>query len=557
MPFPRPGFTRPVQPILTACLLLSAAPPAAAQPDPLTTAERSGFRATSTHAEVCAFIDRLQELYTGLRVERIATTAEGRPVPMMIIGDPVPASPLALQRDDRLVVYLQANIHAGEVEGKAAALMLAREILAGRTPDYLDRLVILITPDFNPDGNDRISTANRTNQNGPVEGVGIRYNGLNLDLNRDGIKLESPEVRGLVTEVLNRWDPAFFLDSHTHNGSYHAEPVTWTWGLNPNGDEAVFTYLADRVMPEVNRRMSDEYGTPCIPHGDFADAREPARGWIPLGPQPRYLSNYVGLRNRLAVLNENYPYADFETRVRGCENLFRCFLDYLHENRDEIAALVAGADARSSARGLEPGSGPAFVLTTEAEPVTERITIATYEMEEVEAGGRRRLRPTDRVRVVDNIPYFARYAPQHTIPFPAAWLIPVSDDEILDILLTHGITVERLLRKMTLEVESFTVTQIAPATRLNQGHYPNAIEGEYAIEERELPAGTLVVPAAQPLGSLAATLLEAESDDGLAYWNAFDRYLARQWGGGSMPYPVLRLLQPTPLPTRIIRPTER
>jgi len=543
--------------ILTVWVLLGNALPAAAQPDPLTTAERSGFRATSTHAEVCAFIDRLQERYTGLRVETIAVTAEGRPVPMMIIGDPVPPSPLALQHDDRLVVYFQANIHAGEVEGKAAALMLAREILAGRTPDYLDRLVILITPDFNPDGNDRISTANRTNQNGPVEGVGIRYNGLNLDLNRDGIKLESPETRGLVTEVLNRWDPAFFLDSHTHNGSYHAEPVTWTWGLNPNGDEAIFTYLADRVMPEVNRRMSAEYGTPCIPHGDFADAREPAQGWVPLGPQPRYLSNYVGLRNRLAVLNENYPYADFETRVQGCYNLFRCFLDYLHENRDEIAALVAGADSRSVARGLEPGPGEDFVLTTGTEPVAERITIAAYEMEEVEVDGRRRQRPTDRVRVIEDIPYFARYVPQRTIPFPAAWLIPVPDDEILDVLLVHGITVERLIKNVTLEVERFTVTQITPATRLNQGHYPNAIEGAYAVEERELPAGTLVIPAAQPLGSLAATLLEAESDDGLAYWNAFDRYLARQWGGGPMLYPVLRLLRPTPLPTRIIRYSSR
>ncbi len=540
--------------LIGAALLLFPSPPAAAQPEPLTTAERSGFRATSTHAEVLAFIGQLQRSSPLVRVETIAVTAEGREVPMLIIGAPVPASPRALRGDDRAVVYFQANIHAGEVEGKEALLMLAREILAGRTRNYLDRLVILITPDFNPDGNERISPANRTNQNGPDEGVGIRYNGQNLDLNRDGMKLESPEVSGLVARVLNRWDPVFFFDSHTHNGSYHAEPVTWTWGLNPNGDAAIFTYLADRVMPEVNRRMDTEYGTPCIPHGDFLDARDPARGWVPLGPEPRYLSNYVGLRNRLAVLNENYPYVDFESRVRGCFNLCLCFLDHLRENRDEIVDLVAAADERSMKRGLAPGAGDVFVVTTGREAISERITIAAYEMEEVEAGGRTRLRSTDRIRVVEDIPYFARYTPERTIPFPAAYLIPIPDEGVLARLRAHGITVERLLEPVTLEVEEFTVTALTPAARLNQGHYPNTIEGEYARVERDLPAGTLIVTTAQPLGALAAALLEPESDDGLAYWNCFDRYLARQWGGGPMAYPVYRLIRPVPLPTRIIGP---
>ena len=80
--------------------------------------------------------------------------------------------------------------------------MVARDLLEGEASKYLDRLVVLIAPVFNPDGNEKISTTNRPTQNGPAGGVGVRVNGQNLDLNRDGIKLETPEVRGLVQNVL-------------------------------------------------------------------------------------------------------------------------------------------------------------------------------------------------------------------------------------------------------------------------------------------------------------------------------------------------------------------
>jgi len=164
---------------------------------PLTIAESSGFTATSRHADIMELIEELQRQSSLIRVETLGTSAEGRPIPMLVIGDPVPASPADLRYDDRAVVYFQANIHAGEVEGKEAAQMLARDLVQGKTANYLDKLVILIVPIFNTDGNEKISTENRTNQHGPEQGVGIRYNGQNLDLNRDGMKVETPEVQPL------------------------------------------------------------------------------------------------------------------------------------------------------------------------------------------------------------------------------------------------------------------------------------------------------------------------------------------------------------------------
>lgn len=533
---------------LVLVTILSPVGALTAQRGPPTTAERTDFAATSRYTDVMGFIAELQRLSPNLHVETMATTVEGRPIPLLVLGDPVPASPEALRDDDRLRVYFQANIHAGEVEGKEAAQMLARDVLLGETRDYLDRLVILIAPIFNADGNEQISTENRRDQHGPAQGVGVRYNGQRLDLNRDGLKLETPEVRGLIQNVLRRWDPAFFLDSHTHNGSYHQEPVTWTWGLNPNGDRPIFEYMAEVLLPDITNRMQREYGTLTVPHGDFADVRDPTRGWVPLGPQPRYLSNYVGLRNRLSVLNEQYPYADFRTRVYGAYSLFLALLDHLHDHATDVQTLVREADRRAARRGAEQD---AFIVEFGREPIAARVTIRGWEMEIVrdQETGRPRVHVTDEERVWEDVPYLARYTAERSVAFPRAYLITVRDDEIVNTLLTHGIVVERLTAPISLTVEAFSVTGVTPSSRLNQGHFTSSVEGEYLTLERTFPTGTYVVRTTQPLSAVAAALLEPESDDGLVFWNFFDRYLAAQWGNQPQTYPVFRLLQSARLPT--------
>ncbi len=516
---------------------------------PLTRAESSDFSATSRYADVMEFIRDLQRQTSLLRVETLGLSAEGRTIPLLVIGDPVPSSPADLNRDDRAVVYFQANIHAGEVEGKEAALMLARSLVLERSPDILDRLVVLIAPIFNVDGNDRISRNNRPRQNGPEEGVGIRFNGWNQDLNRDGMKLESPEVSGMVQNVLNRWDPAFFLDAHTHNGSYHQEPVTWVWGLNPMGDAALFDFMENTAWPAVEKRMRRKFDTLTIPHGDFVDAREPLKGWVPLGPQPRYLSNYVGLRNRLAVLDEQYPYVDFETRVTGSRNLMVSCLTLLHDQRDRILELIKAADRRTIERGLNPSPDDVFIVEHGREALDRAVTIQGYEMQ-VEGEGRyQRVHPTETRRTYADVPYLAKYISRRSVPLPRGYLVSVRDPAVIGKLQQHGITVERLAEPVSLQVEVFTISKLTGAKRSTQGHYTSTIEGRAALEERSFSAGTYYIRTAQPLANVAAYLLEPQSDDGLVYWNYFDRYLASQWAPQPQEYPVYKLYDSVQLVT--------
>lgn len=519
----------------------------AQQDKPVTRAEASDYKATSLHSDVLDFIQTLQKHSLRLRVENLGVSAEGRKIPLLVIGDPVPSSPRDLAYDDRLVVYIQAGIHAGEVEGKEAALMLARDLALDESAPYLSDIVLLVAPIFNPDGNERISKDNRRSQIGPELGVGVRPNGLNMDLNRDGMKLESPEVLGLVQNVILRWDPAVLLDSHTHNGSYHEEFVTWVWALNPNGDTSLIRYMSDFVRPQINRILLDKYDTLCIPHGDFMSIREPEKGWRPLGPQPRYLSNYFGLRNRLGILNENYPYADFKTRVTGAYHLFHALLEFCGNNKDDIRGLLRKADAQTIRRGLAPTEEDRFAVEYDVRPIRDKITVNGYVMEQYQTeSGRMRARRTEETRTY-TMPFLAEFFAKRSVRLPFGYLIPGPAPKALEKLLQHGILVERLVQPAQLNVEGFKVQELKGQQRPYQGHRLNSVTGEYFKEEREFPAGTLFVPMAQPLANVAAYLLEPESDDGLLVWNFFDRQLAPQWGRGQLTYPVYKLYTPTSL----------
>lgn len=509
-----------------------------------TIAELSNYESTSTYNDVIHFISMLKKYSDLVHVENIATTVERNEIPLIIIADPLPRSLEQIKSDNRIKVYIQGNIHAGEVEGKEAILMFARDILNGNK-DLLKDVILLLCPIFNADGNEPISPKNRTNQNGPKNGVGIRYNGQNLDLNRDAIKLESPEVRGLVKNVLNKYDPAVFVDCHTTNGSYHEEPVTFVWQMNCNGDTSLISYMRDKMMPEVSSTLSNKYNTLNCFYGEFIDQRDYSKGWISYAFEPRYIVNYVGLRNRLAILNENYVYADFKSRVIGCYNLLWSIVEYSAQNKNEIISKIKDADKKTIAKGMNPGLKDSFAVTQKAIPLKKPVTVNSYELEKyTDQNGRERLRKTD-VKKKVTIPFFADYIPVKSVKYPFAYILTISDPLIINLLTDHGIKLEKLSQTVTLEVESYKMIELKPSPRSNQGHYMNQLKGEFFSETKEFAKGIILVRTAQPLGNLVTYLLEPESDDGLLIWNFLDRWIIPQWGSGFLPYPVHKVINPS------------
>lgn len=519
------------------------------QSDLQTVAEKSEFKSTAAYADVLTFIDQLKKLSPYIKVENIAVSTEGREIPLLIIANPLPASPADLKDDKRIVVYVQANIHAGEVEGKEASLMFARDILKEKNSPLLKNVVLLICPNFNPDGNEPISPKNRTHQNGPLNGVGVRYNGQMLDLNRDAMKAESAEVRGVVTNVFNRWDPSVFMDCHTTNGSYHVEPVTFTWMVNPNGDKSLRDYMGSTMMPEMSGRLNKTYKIENCFYGEFIDMGDPDKGWILDASEPRYMSNYFGIRNRLGILNENYVYADYKSRVIGCYYLIKTLVEYTSSHNSEIKTLLRASDERTITRGMYPSVTDSFAIEYKVRPAPEKVTIRTYEADLVtDANGRRSYKKSDRQKDV-TVPYYIDYYPSRSVKMPYAYIITVKEPQVIGLLKVHGIKLEKLTSGVKIKAEQFEITELKGAARLNQGHYTNSIKGNIKSAEIEFPAGSIVVRTAQPLANVASYLLEPQSNDGMMVWNLFDRYLAPQWGSGYNQFPVYKILDTTDLQT--------
>lgn len=582
-------MSKPIR-IAAAALFLAAAaagafaqPPAAAAQAPklLTVAEATDYKQTSLHADVVAFIRELQKMSPLLRVETLCVSTEGKDVPLVIVGNPLPASPLEPRQLGKPVVYIQANIHAGEVEGKEAALMLMRDILTAAKPPYLDKLVLLVAPVFNADGNDKIDPKSRPGQVGPEMGQGVRYNGQGLDLNRDALKAESPEVQGLLLRVLNAWDPVLVVDCHTTDGAWHEQTVTYSWPLNPNGDAALLEYQRSKMMPAVDKIMKDKYGVLGLGYGGYRDSRDPSKGWMTFEPQPRYITNYAGIRNRMSILIENYVHADFRTRVKGNYACLRAILDYFSANAAEVVRLTGEADARTSARGLAPSEKDQFGVEFDVRPLPQPITVLGYVMEPVPqapapgappagappaqakpagAGGpppgmgmpRQMMRRTDK-KITHVIPYWADFFVKRSVPLPAGYILTLPSKEVVDKLLLHGLLVERLTEPATLEVTAFKLREIKGAERIYQGHRINTVKGEYVAVTRTFPAGSVYVSLAQPLATVAAYLLEPESDDGLLAWNYFDREIVPQWSRELATYPVYKLMKPAVLTKQTLR----
>ncbi len=524
--------------------------------EPVTVVEATDYARTSLYSEV---VEHLERVVAGSNLAALSTlgrSPEGRDIPLVILSKERVRTPAEMAATGKPAVLVMANIHAGEVEGKEACQMLVREVACGHLVGLLEHQVVLVVPIFNPDGNDKLGHNRR--DAGP-ELAGVRHNGQYLDLNRDYTKLESPEVRGLL-RVLRAWDPVLLVDMHTTNGSYHREPVTYTTGGNPNGAKALTDYMWGALFPAVARKLQSTHGWASVPYGSFVNAEHPAKGWENDSLEARYGTNYVALRNRLTILDESYSYADFRTRVLSSYAFVLSILEYTNAHAAEIVALVRRVDAETrDSFAREPfavGWRLARLMDVTVEGF-EHVKVATTAEERVKYPwwGEFRMKPTQTHRDY-TIPYMARAEPTRTVELPAGYVLLPGFDEAVVNLLRHGIAVERLGRRCTVEAERFALEKVETAAGLFQGHVQVSLTGSYLRGEVELPAGSVFVDMRQPLARLVPVLLEPSSTDSLAAWGFFNRALVRQWSTEPGIYPVLRVSARPAVPLLVLREDE-
>lgn len=495
-------------------------------PELLTRAEHTRWTETSRHVEVEMFCSVLAQRSRRVRLLSMGKSAEGRDMPVLVLSSGGASTPRAAHGKGRAVVLVQANIHAGEVEGKESLQMLLRDLTVGPLRTLLDSVIVLAVPIYNADGNDQFGPGetNRPGQNGPAM-VGRRANGQGLDLNRDYVKEEAPETRASAA-LINAWDPDIFIDLHTTNGSYHGYALTWAPGLHPDPNPAN-DYARDRFLPAIRERMRGRHHQETFPYGNFRN-QEPdslIQGWETYDYRPRYGTNWIGLRGRIAILSEAYSNAPFGERISATYNFVR-----------EILSLAAEERATIKARNAAPVPADSVTIRAVLAPATRQAVIAEITKPAGDGGGpfAHRTR-TGEYRTI-TMPVYDRFAPARREAVPAGYLLPPSLGHVAELLGRQGVTVERLSAPWRGAVEQFRVDSIVVERFVFEGHRTVTVEGVWVGAEGAVTAGWYYVPTAQRLGRFAAYLLEPASEDGVITWNFLDRSLRR-----GQPVPIWRV----------------
>ncbi len=487
----------------------------------LTVAESSQFKATSTSAQVEELIGKLAAMAPHITAMEYGKTVEGRPMTAVVCANP----PFTEDRNDlRGVALVIGNIHAGECDGKEAILMLLRELAEDPQHRWLEHLVLVFVPNFNADGNDQMAPNNRPGQVGPEQGMGRRTTAEGFDLNRDFMKLDSPEGRAMV-RLIDRLDPDMFIDCHTTNGSKHQYQLTYDVPHHPSSPENIRQYMRQTMMPTITERLWQE-GIRTFYYGNFDRGNTT---WTTYGYEPRYSTEYLGLRGKFGVLSESYSYLDYEGRIKASRAFVSACLDYFAEHVTTIRDMVRNVRQKWLDRTGQFPNEQTIVLNAEVAEFPESFLVKGFEDNQ----------PKDYV-----VKFLGRYVPTIERSVPYAYLVPRQLKSAMVKLQQHGIEVEELTAPWSGKVEAAKIKAIHAAPRAFQGHRMVKLDVEFSVTPGAAEPGDWIVRTAQPLGAVAAYLLEPESNDGLATWNYLDEHLQVDSN-----FPILRIVEPSKFPT--------
>jgi hypothetical protein len=490
--------------------------------DWITPAEAAHFRTTPSYADTLAYLQRLQQAAPGMiHLDTFGSTPEGRPMTVVIASGDGTFDPAAARAARKPVVLVQAGIHPGEIEGKDAGLMLLRDIaVAGKHPHLLDHLVLVYIPVFSVDGHENSSPYHRINQNGP-ERMGFRGQSQYLNLNRDYVKADTPEMRAWL-KLWQRWLPDFLIDIHTTDGADYQYDLTWYTEDPHKLDPAVSAWQHDAI---VNHAMPayEKRGHLASIYLEFKDGRDPRKGIRNFGSGPRFSTGYAALQNRPALLIETHMLKSYASRVQATYDLVELMLAQVNQHPTALLAATAKADADTIARA---GDAQARVpLTFKPDPQPTRFTLKGFAFSQTHSDISNDVwikydpsRPQS--YVIDN---WNGLLPDLSITPPAAYAVPVQWTAIIDKLDAHGIAYRRIDRPLTIRAEGYQIDSPKWAGKPFESHL---MLRDFALhaEPREvtLPAGSVLVPLDQRAANVAINLLEPQAPDSLLHWGYLD-----------------------------------
>lgn len=507
----------------------------------ITPAEKSGFTKTPDYKETLRWFKELSDASPLISVTSIGKSPEGRDILMVIASLDRNPSPEALRTSPKPLMLVQAGIHAGEIDGKDAGMMLLRDIVFGEKSDLLSRVNLLFIPILNVDGHERVSSYNRPNQRGP-ENMGWRTNSENLNLNRDYMKQDTREVQA-VTEVMNLYDPLLYMDLHVTDGVDYQYDITFGGHGEQGYSPAISNWLRTTYKPYADKDLKANGHIPgqllfAINDRDFSKGNVLSLG------EPRFSDSYGNARHVASVLVENHSLKPFRQRVLGTYILLESTMKLLASEGDKLKELTKSDRARRELKVPMKWKVPQMVGSGSFEAPSTMKTSGkvsppdTIELLGIESKIRRsKITNSDYVEwtgkpVTVQVASYKATEPEGWIVRPKGYWVPAYRSDLIHRLKGHGITLEIMSEPKDVNVEMYRIQDAkfgdASGRPLPyEGHIQ--VTGKTVSENRkqQFPAGSAFISTDQPLGELVMLLLEPSSMDSYFSWGFFPEIFQR------------------------------
>ena len=491
----------------------------AADDDPwITPAEKSGFVSTPSYEETIAWVDRLVAASEQLHKLSLGKSPEGRELVMIIASKEGEFTPEAMLASEKARLLAHGGIHAGEIDGKDAGLMLLRDLtVAGTKSELLEEANFLFVPIFNVDGHERRSPYGRVNQRGP-QSMGWRTNARNLNLNRDYAKVDTDEMRAMIAAI-NRWQPDLYLDLHVTDGVDYQYDITFGSNGAHGWSPASNAWLEGAYRSDLNAAL-EAMGHIPGPLVFGVNGVDMSAGMFAWTGSPRFSSSYGDARHLPTILVENHSLKPYDQRVLGTYVLLEASLRVLARDKDALRALVA-RDA-----GDRPESLPTrFEVDPQArrEVTFKGIRSKRYKSEISGAEVTEWLGEA----VEQTIPYVANDRPAGHVSRPAAYWIPPAWSEVIERLEFHGVAMERLAEPRTIELEFYRMGEPTYDPQPFEGRVRVRAKPEPFKKEVVLAPGSVRISTEHALGDLVVLLLEPIHEDSFFQWGFFHSIFSR------------------------------
>jgi murein tripeptide amidase MpaA len=489
----------------------------------LTTGEKTEWNQTAPYAEVVEISHRLERASKFVKVMDIGTTPEGRTMIALVVSKDRAFTPSDAAKTNKAIVMIQSGIHAGEIEGKDTVLMLIRDMTISRKfAAWLDRAIFVVIPVFNVDGHEYFSAYHRPSQNGPAS-TGLRANALRLNLNRDYMKADTPEMKAWL-RVFNTWMPDFLIDNHVTDGSDMQYDVTWDMARNQDIAEPAGAWVRDKYVPELDKRMAAD-GHLVAPYGALRN-----REFFMEVFSPRYSHLYSAVQNRPSLLVETHSLKTARTRAWANYDIMRHTFDIIAADAESLRKAVREADRAMSARAGDRSAQPVYLagkVSDKSRPIVyHALKNAPFKSEVTGASVTHYTGELDDIQTVIHDQIDTTLAAQ----MPLGYLIPAAFSSAAALLQVHGVEIERTTKPLDQVFETYRFTSTKFAANASEGHVMLTAEPRVVTEKVFIPAGSYWIPMKQRRARLILSLLEPNAPDSIAAWGLLDSVF--EGGGG-------------------------